>query len=971
MMIRYCLTIAILLSQWLPLFSQQQTIGYQLFNHENGLLGTVYNMCQDSNGFIWLGTNNGLYQFDGTHFTHYSKNDGIDSRTIVYTHKLNDSTLLVYGKAPNSLYWIDTRPGKFRVWQKKTEEGILQLTPEVNRVLVREINRLYWIESRTKNSVVWSLEQDPFRKKLPVRYLSYSWNDSDTLVYNSKGKPLSLSRLKGVNLHNVLGIAVQGDTTSWVHTTKGFYSINGDSSRFFPLPWQGPLPRVLHYCMDSEARIWFTDVGGNLYRYSTTKNELVELSETFNLGNHQITCIYRDNSGNVWLGTGGKGLFFLPMGIVRNYSEADGLMGNEVTSLYELSESEIFVTTNIGLNLLQGDSAFIHPTAESVQSPKNTLLKKSVYRPHFGFQVFKLRDQWIYSADFVVGQPGELSWLGRDFLTISASFLDSLAGDTLVIGRWGVLSTATFDGNRLVTGKTLKGSLGKTYKLVTFKGHHWLAAAHGLYRIPFSFNTLKKVKIDKQLPYLSNTLDFKDILNQGDSILWAATSQGILKYTKGHWEHLVSAGLNNIDYRSLALDTKNRLWAASNRGLHCFEGSSSRVYGQEIGMLSSDLTKLLYSPSRNLLFAGTTEGLFSVDLNLLDQHQNKNKELFIRSLQLNDSLIINPAHTVFRHDQNNLVLNYQPRAYNGPGQVLYSYRLKGIHDRWTFSPETQARFLALEPADYHFQLRAKFPGENWGPLTSFFFTIKPPLWKTPAFVFSALAFFVLLVITAAWLWTVRVKNTERQKREQLQTVNFLEQQAISSTMNPHFIFNSLNAIQYYVSAMPNPPEAAIDYIGNFSRLIRDNMEAALSREVSLAQEIERLKTYLKLEQERLENKLEFTLEVNPEIDQQKIKIPSMLLIPFAENAIWHGIMPSHRKGEIIITLSLENGMLEISITDNGVGLNTENQRPDHISRGIDLSRKRLKLRSERNRIEVQKRENSEGTTVRIFLDLGS
>jgi LytS/YehU family sensor histidine kinase len=174
----------------------------------------------------------------------------------------------------------------------------------------------------------------------------------------------------------------------------------------------------------------------------------------------------------------------------------------------------------------------------------------------------------------------------------------------------------------------------------------------------------------------------------------------------------------------------------------------------------------------------------------------------------------------------------------------------------------------------------------------------------------------------------------------------LEQKALQSMMNPHFIFNSLGSIQNYL-LQKKSGEAGL-YLSQFARLIRQNLNAINAASINLEEEIDRLKNYLDLEKLRMENKFDYNIEVDENVEADEVQIPSMIIQPFVENAIWHGIAPLEKKGMIIIKFRLlSERSLRIIIEDNGIGMKQSAtysiKTEKHLNLGMEMTRKRLEL----------------------------
>jgi LytS/YehU family sensor histidine kinase len=171
----------------------------------------------------------------------------------------------------------------------------------------------------------------------------------------------------------------------------------------------------------------------------------------------------------------------------------------------------------------------------------------------------------------------------------------------------------------------------------------------------------------------------------------------------------------------------------------------------------------------------------------------------------------------------------------------------------------------------------------------------------------------------------------------------LEQQALNANMNRHFIFNALNSIQYYINRQDR--QAANRYLTSFAKLIRRNLDASQTDTTTLAEELERLELYLVLEHMRFKDKFRYEVKVDPSVDLQAIRIPAMMLQPYVENSIWHGILPTDRPGVVrILVEASAPGRVVVEVVDDGIGVEHSRTRRsgegDHISRGIEITKGR-------------------------------
>ncbi len=203
---------------------------------------------------------------------------------------------------------------------------------------------------------------------------------------------------------------------------------------------------------------------------------------------------------------------------------------------------------------------------------------------------------------------------------------------------------------------------------------------------------------------------------------------------------------------------------------------------------------------------------------------------------------------------------------------------------------------------------------------------------------------VLLLVIGALLYNSwKEKNRKRREFADQSTITTLEQKALQAMMNPHFVFNVMNSIQHFINMAD--VKSANQVLSGCARLARKHLEICMNGTISVQEELAYLILYLSLEKVRFPDKMEYEITIDENIDTEEIIIPSMLVQPFLENAIWHGIMPMVEGGIVKLKFHLEDSDLVIRIIDNGIGINNSAHitKAGHISRGMDLIRERVSL----------------------------
>jgi len=208
---------------------------------------------------------------------------------------------------------------------------------------------------------------------------------------------------------------------------------------------------------------------------------------------------------------------------------------------------------------------------------------------------------------------------------------------------------------------------------------------------------------------------------------------------------------------------------------------------------------------------------------------------------------------------------------------------------------------------------------------------------------SIAGFFAILIIAA--LVIISYRSMQRQKLVNLKNeINSYRQRLMAQQINPHFIFNTLNSIQYFI--YNNKKEESMDFVSRFAQLMRLNLYNSQNEIIALQDEIEALKLYLELERIRLENQFDYTIDIDPAIDMKTQLVPSFLIQPIVENSIKHGILKNGHKGNIQTRIIRNKDILIYSVIDNGIGFEkskASQKDTKHTSYGLELTKKRISL----------------------------
>ncbi|MFN6083364.1 MAG: sensor histidine kinase [Fluviicola sp.] len=360
------------------------------------------------------------------------------------------------------------------------------------------------------------------------------------------------------------------------------------------------------------------------------------------------------------------------------------------------------------------------------------------------------------------------------------------------------------------------------------------------------------------------------------------------------------------------------------------------------------------------LWFGTAEGLVRIDINGFQIVSPVRPKLSITELQINyEAISEEESESLLRKNTTALNLPYSKNTISilldalyleETKSIRYHYLLEGLNSTWTpLSSSNSIQLTNLPPGEYKLKIQAVTLGGIYSDTVDLPIIIRSPFWQTWWFILSCL---ILLFLSIRYYFRMSLRRV-KEKAEKEKLINesrliTLEQQSLNASMNRHFIFNALNSIQYFI--MTQDKLSATRYLSSFAKLIRKNLDSATETNnmVFLNEELERLELYLSLESIRFKDKFNYEIRTN-DIEIEHVKVPAMLLQPFVENAIIHGILPNEEKiGEILVEIRIVGEQLEIIVDDNGIGIDESKTKKsgiegDHISRGMEITSHRIEL----------------------------
>lgn len=714
----------------------------------------------------------------------------------------------------------------------------------------------------------------------------------------------------------------------------------------YEVDWEIPLEAYVSQCLvkDRSGAIWV----GHMKNGGVTKlvvDEAGNYSSKRFLEGYSVTSVCEDHEGGFWFTTYEEGIFYLPNPHVKSYrtdqsgySKISGT--SEMVILYEASQQfpPIYLGPGQESDFKKFPGPLFHYRSygwlqQVGQNGLVVLSNRIDYKPSLSEPVYTLSEVTsVRGCQFAI-----------------------TVGDSLLIGQTNhAMEIYSMKSKKLI--QTVPYLNNPMFHQFNFTGHHgtkmgdtiWLATSYGIYR--FNVRSGRFYDLDVDHPALKKSID--QVFATSGKLIFRNTSGEVwIKQGKNLELLQQQSFLKAISFNHLFLQPNGTLWAATNRGLFQFKDLSKptrdwtkRKFDASHGLLSQDVLQVF--AHENTAWALSLIGVTALDLNLLKLNEAP-PQIELRHALINDSDTLKGSDVELPSDQNNLVFSFLGLAYKNRGKVHYRYKLEGLQDQWQHDDSRSVRYSYLPAGTYRFVVQASNNDGVWSTTAaSIRFSINPPLWMSWWFYAS-----MAILIGGVVYLMVRIRIDRIQRETELRQVALeAKQGALRAQMTPHFIFNSLNSIQQLVTRNERLP--AMKSMTRFAKLMRRILNNSRESHISLENEIETLTLYLELEQLRFRNKFEFEIMEIGNIDSSFIQIPPMLIQPYIENAIWHGIMNKpDQSGKVTISIEEQGDYLICNVEDDGIGRVAARERQSqfgdkHQSFGRTITEERLKILSQ-------------------------
>ncbi len=871
----------------------------------------VYDMITDTKGYIWLGTDKGLYRFNGRTFVPVPF-DNTSSKNVSYLQEDDKGTMWCMNFYNQLFYFQKDTLRKFNVDYTSIHNPVTFNNVSVgsDRVWFHSFNNIYEI-GKASGKIVKTIPSPGTYKQIVASVNDgdayYAFAHSGYLYSNINGGWNNIRQL----YNDIKFIKRRG---SVIGLGTGYergnpFEIIDKKCVLLKAPDLPADAYILQgVCIDNNE-YWLCTQNG-AYRWNKETGE----TKCY-FPNKRVSDVVKDYQGNYWFSTLDDGVFVCPSlynSLLKIFN--DPLLDN-FTRLQALPNGEIVTGNSQGLmaklNLINGEVFEYHLSKQRQTEfisydtiDKVIFSNRGVFKPD--------QKDPLESVDYSKGVARDK--FGNLIVAVfNSSFLlnDHFSSkDRLPVGNCPLYkkleyAKAMHDGTLLASMIRFKRSLS-VHSSINKEGF-WIGYEDGLYEYHYD-GTIKILKDENGQPAIAQSLQ-----QQPDgSLVVGSSTKGVMIFKNGTILKTYNEknGLSSVYVRKI-LRQDNDIWVLTDAGLDRIDVSNGSItnYLEEYG-LSNIIINDFFIDNGKVLLATPTGILMRYNL-----PRNVNFEIKFPLLKATSNGMDIGDGSTLPDNTKDIVFYYEALHYLSTTALTYQYRLRELDTVWRPAGNfnNQLAFNRLSPGKYIFEIKAT-AGSNYKSVTKIFsFTVPRPFWQKAGFFIVALLciFLLLWLLLRQWKRSLLRRQTIKEQLLKSQLV------ALRAQMNPHFLYNVLNTVQGLVYG--NRKTEAGELLGNFSDLMRKTLQASDKQLLPLKDEIENIRLYLELEKARFDEGFTYDIEIESIDDMSAIYIPSLMLQPFAENSVKHGLMHKQGPKKIEIRFTKEAGGLNVVIDDNGIG----------------------------------------------------
>ena len=905
------------------LWLRGQELVFKHYDLQDGLASpTIQSIFQDRNGFLWFGTESGLCRYDGNGFKTFTVKDGLPGNEVFGMFEDSKERLWLQ-QYKNTIAYLHR--GKVYNQQNDSLLKKIQLSSRVHGIAEDEDGNIVLCDNESV-FMIKAGNQSVFRIASPANKHLYFVNmylDSNKkIVVCSQNDLYTINHLELVHLKQLTTPNERlGPTDVLLHANYMANRLYGKTNIYLKdTVITSPIPAGLF-------TIKFSPISDSLFSINTTDGatlfSLTTRSFLKILPGVRVSDVYMDREQNLWIGSMGMGVYKLRSRYIVN-------------DKINVGQNDIFYLTKEGQNIVVGNNngGIYKYRADRFENKEEWLRQRLTMRKIFYYENEGGKSSLVAHGMGLISYDGDKVKNTRELRMLKQA--TSVSQDYILVAvDSGIYQIRKKDFNVVDTIWNRK-----SLSFLKCNDTIWVGTPGGLF-------VLKKMNehyviTDSLLP--SSIIAF--IKRSGDGLVWVATYEdGLYCIRNAKIIHHFSdtSGMPSNNGRSLFVK-ENNIWEGTDKGVVKItsDGTTFTIkrYSTSDGLPSNIVNSIYVDDS--MVYIGTPEGLCHFDERKIETASICNLVLTAVSI---GGVPVELAEKYELSRDRQLNIAYSGISFRSEQEISYRYRIIGIDDSWRITNMNSLEFSSLPFGDYVLEIVAKNKfGKESSPIL-IKFLVKRPFYLSAWFlVFAA----IMLIATILFLYNRqmgKVKQKQMEKLKQEIKLMELEQMALRAQMNPHFIFNCINVMQQLVA--DNDQQNAERFLLSFSNLVRQTLDNATELYIPLSEEIKFLKSYFELERIRLEDRFSYEINTGNIADKENTSVPNMVIQPFVENAIKHGIRyKKNESGFVKVDFYMDNGLLLCTVEDNGIGRERAEQiRKDlgngRVSKGISITAKRI------------------------------
>jgi len=911
---------------------------------------TIFDMHVSNSGLLYLGTNKGLVSFDGARFKEYNfgNNLGISVHRIQEDHK---GTLWCKNFSNQVFYMEDELlkpfPGVDELFFK-SEKNLLDFVVVRNGLLLLTEAELYFISYDGETQILFEIEKESVKNF----FTSLVIDPTEENIF--LGAIDNIYHLKNHELFKTTKVA-KGQKEMLYYNNELFFNTKATVDEVWSLKGgkinaENVISGSYFYNIrEVDDEVWLLSSNG-AYRIDTQKNSIGKGY----FKDKRITDIVKDHEGNLWLATINEGIFMVPSPSLKIV--AAPLLNGEKSVDYKSvgfdRQGNIFAGTNNGTVLKMNKEGRIlatYNTGFDIEIEFLSVIEDRIFTSIgvFTLQNHKLNARKYYGKHFVPDNRGNLFYATYNSAALISLSLEGVPNlpdffDADLLREFGADNIFYYP---------IRNIRARSVHFSEKTASYYVGFNDGLY-------LYNKDVIEKEIVFPDGSpVIASRIVEDADGTLWISTSQnGLLHLSENQItaNYTTTDGLISNQLKRVAVDELG-VWVVSDKGLDLLEKNTKRISNVGLNLALKGITINDIAIDDEHVWLATNEGVVFFEKEIA---KTEIEPYFEIVKVLVNSKPLSGEEISLKSSENNIEFFFQTRFYRSMGSFEFEYLLEGVDTTWQRQPSvvSQVKYMALQPNQYTFHARIR-SGKNTSKIISYFFAIQKPFWQQTWFISIAVITLLLFFFLVYRLAEYKTKKKQRIKELLAQS----QLTALRAQMNPHFMFNILNAVQGLIYS--NQKTKASEYLGTFSDLVRKTLDNSDKKEVSIEQEIETIRLYINLEKGRFEeDSFFYTIHLPDGEDLSVYNIPSLLIQPFVENAIKHGLL--HKKGmkrlEINVEKDNEAQLWRFIIEDNGVGRETSKNINSRIKKHASFATNAIE-----NRIQLINKINKLPVTIKI------